>query len=77
MGKATRSSKGLLLQYEQMEKELTEKYNMQKAIAEKLQKELLEAREKNDELRNAMRVLDEQCDKLMVCCGCRLFPLVV
>uniref|UniRef100_F1KQX6 Citron Rho-interacting kinase n=1 Tax=Ascaris suum TaxID=6253 RepID=F1KQX6_ASCSU len=52
-------------QYEQMEKELTEKYNMQKAIAEKLQKELLEAREKNDELRNAMRVLDEQCDKLM------------
>uniref|UniRef100_A0A9J2PLN7 Myosin tail domain-containing protein n=1 Tax=Ascaris lumbricoides TaxID=6252 RepID=A0A9J2PLN7_ASCLU len=59
------SMSALKEKYEQMEKELTEKYNMQKAIAEKLQKELLEAREKNDELRNATRVLDEQCDKLM------------
>ncbi|VDM24035.1 unnamed protein product [Toxocara canis] len=50
---------------ERMKKELTEKCALQKAISEKLQKELLETREKNDELRSAMRVLDEQCDKLM------------
>ncbi|VDK26169.1 unnamed protein product [Anisakis simplex] len=51
---------------ERMEKELTEKCAIQKAIGAKLQKELVEARSKNDELRKALHVLDEQCDKLMV-----------